>query len=188
MTVITGVVLDDNQRPAAAVYVSAELVASSRWLADRSGLVEGREDGYSGVDGRWALTLPPRSALLDDGAWWRVRVWGYGTFGVVVPDDPGRPVEAAADGVLRPPGEDDPPPALGEPDTPTGVPLVYVRDPATGEYALVPYDASSSGDLDLAAARAYTDEAVATHRAAALPHPAYDDIPSLRLIYENGLV
>jgi hypothetical protein len=32
------------------------------------------------------------------------------------------------------------------------------------------------------------NQAIATHRASASPHPAYDNIPSLTLLFENGLI
>lgn len=42
--------------------------------------------------------------------------------------------------------------------------------------------------VDEAGVQAIADVAVATHVADATPHPAYDDLPSLTLIFENALV
>jgi len=32
------------------------------------------------------------------------------------------------------------------------------------------------------------DQAISVHVSDSTPHPAYDDMPSLRLLYENGLI
>ncbi len=34
----------------------------------------------------------------------------------------------------------------------------------------------------------YVEEEVSAHVADPTPHPAYDDLPSLRLLFENGLI
>lgn len=41
---------------------------------------------------------------------------------------------------------------------------------------------------DLEAVQELIDESVGAHVNDATPHPAYDDLPSLTLIFENGLV
>lgn len=42
------------------------------------------------------------------------------------------------------------------------------------------------GDLELV--QELIDESVTAHEVDTTPHPAYDDLPSLRLLFENGLV
>lgn len=45
------------------------------------------------------------------------------------------------------------------------------------------------GDLDdLEAVQGLIDDTVEVHVQAVEPHPAYDDLPSLRLLFENGLI
>lgn len=41
---------------------------------------------------------------------------------------------------------------------------------------------------DLGPVQDLIDESVATHAVDTTPHPAYDDLPSLTLLFENGLV
>ncbi|MEV1294423.1 hypothetical protein [Pseudonocardia sp. NPDC049635] len=99
---MTGLVSDDDGTPLAGVYVAAELVGS-RWLADQTGQIDGRQDTYTGVDGRWTLDLLG-SDRLAVGAYWRVRVWQRATFGLNVPPRPDddRLVDISEPGVLRP--------------------------------------------------------------------------------------
>ncbi len=47
-------------------------------------------------------------------------------------------------------------------------------------------EATTGGGAD--AVQELIDIAVAGHAQAAAPHTAYDDLPSFRLIYENGLI
>lgn len=61
--------------------------------------------------------------------------------------------------VPGPPGDDGPP---GEPGPPGGI--------------------SESAAQDM------IDTSIGVHVAAPEPHPAYDDLPSIRLIFENGLI
>lgn len=45
-----------------------------------------------------------------------------------------------------------------------------------------------SGGLDQAFVQDVVDTSLAVHVADETPHPAYDDLPSLRLLFENGLI
>lgn len=47
-------------------------------------------------------------------------------------------------------------------------------------------EALSGGGLD--AVQELIDDTVAVHVDAAEPHPVYDDLPSLQLLFENGLI
>lgn len=56
-----------------------------------------------------------------------------------------------------------------------------------GEPTVTPVYVPGSG-TDMVAVQVMIDAAVAEHVQADLPHPAYDDLPSLRVLFENGLV
>jgi hypothetical protein len=45
-----------------------------------------------------------------------------------------------------------------------------------------------SGGFSQAAVQGMVDDALVGHTADATPHSAYDDLPSLTLLFENGLV
>lgn len=79
---------------------------------------------------------------------------------------------------------------IDTPDVPTAV---YV--PGTVREDLAPLTArvaaleeAAGGGLGPDAAQDLIDTAVAAHAQSSEPHPAYDNLPSLSLIFENGLV
>jgi hypothetical protein len=49
-------------------------------------------------------------------------------------------------------------------------------------------DAGGGGGVGTVVIQEMIDESVDTHVNAPLPHPAYDDLPSMKLIFENGLI
>lgn len=67
------------------------------------------------------------------------------------------------------------------PSVPDTVTLVPVAGPKG--------DKGDPGSLDdLTTVQDMIDTSVNTHIVAPLPHPAYDDIVDLRLVFENGLI
>lgn len=77
---------------------------------------------------------------------------------------------------------------------PPVLPPVVAAPPPSSAAVLVPVAGppgpkGDPGDLeDLSVVQELIDTTVAAHRQSAQPHPAYDDIPSLTLIFENGLI
>jgi len=49
-------------------------------------------------------------------------------------------------------------------------------------------DGSVVGGISAAAAQELIDDSITVHEIDPTPHPAYDDLPSLRLLFENGLI
>jgi hypothetical protein len=99
------------------------------------------------------------------------------------PGDPS-PVEivGAGDGVISVP-------------TPTGDPALAARvgaleaSDAEQDVRLLELElGSGGGGIDPEAIQELIDDTVAAHVADPTPHPAYDDLPSLTLIFNNGLV
>lgn len=73
------------------------------------------------------------------------------------------------------------PPIVAAPPSAAAAVVVPVRGPQGPK--------GDPGDLDdLEVVQDMIDTTVAAHGQAAEPHTAYDDLPSLRLIFENGLI
>ena len=78
--------------------------------------------------------------------------------------------------------------------TPPALPPIRMAPPATTAAALVPVrgprgpkgDPGSNQDME--AIQDLIDTTVTGHVQAPEPHPAYDDLPSLTLLFENGLI
>jgi hypothetical protein len=77
---------------------------------------------------------------------------------------------------------------------PPVLPQIRMAPPAPRTTVLVPVlgpkgDKGDPGAVDdMAAVQGMIDGSIATHVQAAEPHPAYDEMPSLRLVFENGLI
>lgn len=77
---------------------------------------------------------------------------------------------------------------------PPDVPTIVMGEPASGVVNLVPVagpkgDKGPPGSInDLNAVQEMIDTSVTAHVVAPEPHPSYDDMPDLTLIFQNGLV
>lgn len=67
------------------------------------------------------------------------------------------------------------------------VQVVVIEAEPTVTPVYVPGSGGSTG-MDPGAVQGLIDDSIAAHVQADLPHPAYDDLPSLTILFENGLV
>lgn len=83
------------------------------------------------------------------------------------------------------------------PQTATGGPVLVVADSVTeteltealAPYATVTYvDAAVATGGDVSGVQALIDDSVTAHALDPTPHPEYDDLPSLSLLFRNRLV
>jgi hypothetical protein len=184
MTTIFGYALDrESGDPLVWRQVSATLRPSSVELPPMTG---GQDRAVTDIDGRWELTLPPNSVA---GSYYSIRVWRHETIFVVVPDSP-TPVNAETIDVdpdtLEPPEPADPPLYVARSEIGTANGVAGLDD--DGRVPLAQLPASSGGGLDETEVQAIVDDSIEVHVVTPEPHPAYDDLPSLTLIFQNGLV
>lgn len=86
-----------------------------------------------------------------------------------------------------------PPPATGEPDPPTYPtppgPVIFPEPATWGQVANLRGPAGPPGETTVVGGvtSAFVLEQITAHAIDPTPHPAYDDMPDLSLLFENGL-
>jgi hypothetical protein len=80
------------------------------------------------------------------------------------------------------------PTPVGDPALAARVGALEVSDAEQDDRLLALELSGGGGGIDPDAVQELIDDTVAVHVAAPEPHPAYDDIPSLTLLFQNGLV
>jgi hypothetical protein len=177
MTVVTSRCVTPEGDPAPGVYVYAWLRAKTTARVDGS-RVEERVDTHTDRTGRWRLELPAATDMADPDAQWSIREVGFDAYLVAVPEDPGYPVEAGQ--ITTVPGE----PPTGGPATEHPLALNDLADVDAPPATVGVLERQTSGVVR-PVPRA---EIIAEHVVDPTPHPAYDDIPSLVLLFQNRLV
>lgn len=180
MTTVYGYARD----PESGAPTPGRLVTATVWPSVDGSVSS--DSTISDASGRWELLLAPTAGT---GTGYRVRVWRWGSVYIDVPDSAG---EVLADDIEVDPGSLEPAPSdptlyltRGE----LGQPLGPASLGANGKVPAAQLPASSGGTgIDVEQAQELIDASVAGHVAAPTPHPAYDDMADLTLIFQNGLV